>query len=31
MTDREQVSAEMARTAFQRKAVARQSADAVLR
>ncbi len=30
MTDREHVSAEMARTAFQRKAVARQPADAVL-
>lgn len=30
MTDRESVSAEMARTSFQRKAVARQPADAVL-
>ena len=30
MTDREHASAEMARTKFQRKAVARQPADAVL-
>ena len=30
MTDRELASAEMARTTFQRKAVARQPADAVL-